>query len=343
MSSNELMYMNWRELIKARGIEITDSTTYYAKFVCEPLERGFGTTIGNALRRILLSSLHGAAVVSVKADNVMHEFTAIPGVLEDMSEIVLNLKEVCLRMSDPGPRVLRIEASGECEVKAGDIISDGGVEILNPEHHIATLSKDAKLDMTMTAKAGKGYVPADMNKGENDPVGTIPIDAVFSPIKRVNYVVGNARVGQRTDYDKLTLEVWTDGSIVPEDAVAYAAKILKEQMNIFINFDEEAEPEPEPEREEEEEKPLNENLYRSVDELELSVRSANCLKNANIRYIGGLVQKTEAEMLKTKNFGRKSLNEIKEVLTEMGLTLGMKLENFVPPDEEAKEEESSDT
>ena len=273
----------------------------------------------------------------------MHEFTAIPGVLEDMSEIVLNLKEVRLRMSDPGPRVLRIEASGECEVKARDIISDGGVEILNPEHHIATLSKDAKLDMTMTAKAGKGYVPADMNKGENDPIGTIPIDAVFSPIKRVNYVVGNARVGQRTDYDKLTLEVWTDGSVVPEDAVAYAAKILKEQMNIFINFDEEAEPEPEPEREQEEEKPLNENLYRSVDELELSVRSANCLKNANIQYIGGLVQKTEVEMLKTKNFGRKSLNEIKEVLAEMGLTLGIKLENFVPPDEEAKEEESSDT
>jgi len=343
MSSNELMYMNWRELIKPTGIEITDGTTSYAKFVCEPLERGFGITIGNALRRILLSSLHGAAVVSVKADNVMHEFTAIPGVLEDMSEIVLNLKEVRLRMSDPGPRVLRIEASGECEVKAGDIISDGGVEILNPEHHIATLSKDAKLDMTMTAKAGKGYVPADMNKGENDPIGTIPIDAVFSPIKRVNYVVGNARVGQRTDYDKLTLEVWTDGSVVPEDAVAYAAKILKEQMNIFINFDEEAEPEPEPEREQEEEKPLNENLYRSVDELELSVRSANCLKNANIQYIGGLVQKTEVEMLKTKNFGRKSLNEIKEVLAEMGLTLGMKLENFVPPDEEAKEGESSDT
>jgi len=343
MSSNDLMYMNWRELIKPRGIEITDSTTSYAKFVCEPLERGFGITIGNALRRILLSSLYGAAVVSVKADNVMHEFTAIPGVLEDMSEIVLNLKEVRLRMSDPGPRVLRIEASGECEVKAGDIISDGGVEILNPEHHIATLSKDAKLDMAMTAKAGKGYVPADMNKEENDPIGTIPIDAVFSPIKRVNYVVGNARVGQRTDYDKLTLEVWTDSTVMPEDAVAYAAKILKEQMNIFINFDEEVEPEPEPEGEEEEEKPLNENLYRSVDELELSVRSANCLKNANIRYIGGLVQKTEAEMLKTKNFGRKSLNEIKEVLVEMGLTLGMKVDGYVPPDEEAEEGESSDT
>jgi DNA-directed RNA polymerase subunit alpha len=197
--------------------------------------------------------------------------------------------------------------------------------------------------MTLTAKADKGYVPADTNKGENDPIGTIPIDAVFSPIKRVNYVVGNARLGQRTDYDKLTLEVWTDGSVVPEDAVAYAAKILKEQMNIFINFDEAAEPEPEPEGEEEEDKPLNENLYRSVEELELSVRSANCLKNANIRYIGELVEKTEAEMLKTKNFGRKSLNEIKEVLAEMGLTLGMKLENFVPPDEEAEEGESNDT
>lgn len=343
MSSNELMYMNWRELIKPKGIEITDSTTSYAKFVCEPLERGFGITLGNALRRILLSSLQGAAIVSMKANDVMHEFTAISGVLEDVSEIVLNLKEVRLRMSDPGPRVLRIEASGECEVTGEDIISDGGVEILNPEHHIATLSKGAKLDMTMTVKTGKGYVPAEMNKGENDPVGTIAIDAVFSPIRRVNYVVGNARVGQRTDYDKLTLEVWTDGSVIPEDAVAYAAKILKEQTNIFINFDEEVEPEPELESEEEEEKPLNENLYRSVEELELSVRSANCLKNANIRYIGGLVQKTEAEMLKTKNFGRKSLNEIKEVLAEMGLTLGMKLEGFIPPDEEAEEGENGDT
>ena len=342
MSSNELMYMNWRELIKPSGIAITGSTPSYAKFVCEPLERGFAITIGNSLRRILLSSLYGAAIVSVKIDNVMHEFTAIAGVLEDVSEVILNLKEVHLRMSDPGPKVLRIEASGEGEVKAGDIIFDGGVEILNPEHHIASLSKDAKLDMTMMAKVGKGYVPADMNKGENDPIGTIPIDAVFSPIKRVNYVVGNARVGQRTDYDKLTLEVWTDGSIAPEDAVAYAAKILKEQMTILINFDEAAEPEPEPEREEEEEKPLNENLYRGVDELELSVRSANCLKNANLRYIGELVCKTEPEMLKTKNFGRKSLNEIKEVLTEMGLTLGMKIDGFVPREEETKEGETSD-
>ena len=342
MSSNELMYMNWRELIKPRGVEITESTPSYAKFVCQPLERGYGITIGNALRRILLSSLHGAAIVSVKIDSVMHEFTAVPGVLEDVSEIILNLKEVRMRMPDTGPRTLRIEASGERLVKAGDITAEGDVEILNPDQIIATLSKDATLEMTMTARVGKGYVPAELNKGENDPIGTIPIDAVFSPIKRVNYVVGNARVGQRTDYDKLTFEIWTDGSIVPEDAVAFAAKILKEQMTIFINFDEEAEPEPEPEGAEEEEKPLNENLYRSVEELELSVRSANCLKNANIRHIGELVQRTEAEMLKTKNFGRKSLNEIKEVLAEMGLNLGMKLDGFVPPEEESKEGEGRD-
>jgi len=343
MSSNELMYMNWRELIKPRGVEISESTPSYGKFVCQPLERGFGITIGNSLRRILLSSLHGAAMVSVKIDSVMHEFTAIPGVLEDVSEMVLNLKQVRMRMPDSGPKGLRIEASGECEVKAGDITSDGGIEILNPEQHIATLSKDAKLEMTMTATVGKGYVPAELNKNENDPIGTIPIDAVFSPIRRVNYVVGNARVGQRTDYDKLTLEVWTDGSIIPEDAVAFAAKILKEQMTLFINFDEEAEPALEPEGVDEEERPLNENLYRSVEELELSVRSANCLKNANIRHIGELVQRTEAEMLKTKNFGRKSLNEIKEVLAEMGLTLGMKLEGFVAPEEESEKGEGRDS
>ncbi len=339
--SNEIMYMNWRELIKPERVEVSDSTATYGKFVCEPLERGFGITIGNALRRILLSSIHGAAIVSVMIDGVMHEFSAIPGVLEDVSEVALNLKEVRLRMADSGPRVIRIEASEEGEVKAGDIITDGSVEILNPEHRIATLSKGVKLNMTMTVRVGKGYVPAEMNKGENDPVGTIPLDAVFSPIKRVNYVVGNARVGQRTDYDKLSLEVWTDGSVLPEDATAYAAKILKEQMNVFITFDEE--PEPEPEEPEEKEEPLNENLYRSVEELELSVRSANCLKNANIRYIGELVQRTEQAMLKTKNFGRKSLNEIKEVLTEMGLTLGMKVEGFVLPDEEAGEGEESDT
>ena len=342
MSSNEFKYMNWRETIKPKGVEIVNSTQSYAKFVCEPLDRGFGLTLGNALRRILLSSLHGAAIVSVKMGDIMHEFTAIQGVLEDVSEIILNLKEVRLRLPDPGPKTLRIKASGECEIKAGDITFEGGGEILNPESHIATLSNDAKLDMVMTAKVSKGYVPAESNKEENDPVGTIPIDSVFSPVKRVNYVVGNARVGQRTDYDKLTLQVWTDGSILPEDAMAYAAKILKEQMNVFINFDEDAEPEPEPERLEEEEKPLNENLYRSVEELELSVRSANCLKNASIRFIGELVQRTEAEMLKTKNFGRKSLNEIKEVLSEMGLSLGMKIDGFVIPEEEVEEGDTNE-
>lgn len=340
-ASNEIMYMNWRELIKPNGIEISASSPSYGKFVCEPLERGYGVTIGNALRRILLSSIHGAAIVSTKIDGVMHEFSAISGVLEDVSELILNLKEVRLRMADSQPRGIRIEAHGEGVVKAGDIITDGGVEILNPDQYIATLSKDAVLNMTMMVKVGKGYVPAELNKEEDDPAGTMPIDAVFSPIKRVKYVVGNARVGQRTDYDKLTLEVWTDGSVLPEDATAFAAKILKEQMSIFINFDEE--PEPEPEEPAEEEEPLNENLFRSVEELELSVRSANCLKNANIRYIGELVQRTEQEMLKTKNFGRKSLNEIKEVLVEMGLNLGMELDGFVPPDETAEEGEDSDS
>jgi DNA-directed RNA polymerase subunit alpha len=340
-ASKEVMYMNWRELIRPEGIEISASSPGYGKFVCEPLERGFGITIGNALRRILLSSIHGAAIVSVKIDGVMHEFSAISGVLEDVSELILNLKEVRLSMKDTGPREIRIEASKEGAVTAGDIITDGTVEILNPEHHIATLSKNGKLNMTMSAKVGKGYVPAELNKGEDDSVGTIPVDAVFSPIKRVKYVVGNARVGQRTDYDKLTLEVWTDGSVLPEDATAFAAKILKEQMNFFINFDEE--PEPEPEEPVEEEEPLNENLFRSVEELELSVRSANCLKNANIRYIGELVQRTEQEMLKTKNFGRKSLNEIKEVLVEMGLGLGMKVDGFVAPDEAAEEGDDSDS
>lgn len=338
--SNEIMYMNWRELIKPKGIEVSASTDSYGKFVCEPLERGFGITIGNALRRILLSSIHGAAIVSMKIDGVMHEFTTVPGVLEDVSEIALNLKEVRLRMFDSGPRMVRIEAAGEGVVTAGDIVTDGSVEVLNPDHHIATLSEGAKLNMEMKLQVGKGYSPAEANKDGNDPAGTISIDAVFSPIKRVSYVVGNARVGQMTDYDKLTFEVWTDGSVLPEDATAYAAKILKEQMTVFINFDEE--PEPVVEEPEEEEEPLNENVFRSVEELELSVRSANCLKNANIRYIGELVQKTEQEMLKTKNFGRKSLNEIKDVLAEMGLTLGMKLEGFEPPEEGAEEGESSE-
>ncbi len=339
MSSNELVYMNWQEMIKPEKVEVT-SRPSYGKFVCEPLERGFGITIGNSLRRIILSSLYGAAIVSVKFDSVMHEFSVIPGVYEDVSEIILNLREVRFRLSDPEPKTVLIDKTGQCEVTAGDIISpDGKCEVLNPEQHIATLSDKATLKMTMAVKAGKGYSLSEANKEEEAPVGTIPIDAVFSPIKRVNYTVGNARVGQRTDYDKLTLEVWTDGSILPEDAVAYAAKILKDQMSIFINFDEHLEPEPQKQKDERHKPQFNENLYRSVEELELSVRSANCLKNASIFKIYQLVQKSESEMLKTKNFGRKSLNEIKEVLHEMGLSLGMKLEGFVPPEEDVEEGE----
>jgi DNA-directed RNA polymerase subunit alpha len=339
MASDEMMYMNWQQIIKPDKVQVT-SKPFYGKFVCEPLERGFGITIGNSLRRIILSSLYGTAITAVKFDSVMHEFSVVPGVLEDISEIVLNLKEVRFKVADPDPKTVRIDASGEGEVTAGDILSDDGkCEVLNPKQHIATLSDKAVLKMSMTVEVGKGYSLAEANKDEDAPAGTIPIDAVFSPIKRVNYVVGNARVGQRTDYDKLTMEVWTDGSIFPEDAVAYAAKILKEQMSIFINFDEEVEPETDKKTEEKKTPQFNENLYRSVEELELSVRSANCLKNADINKIYQLVSKTEAEMLKTKNFGRKSLNEIKEVLTEMGLSLGMKLEGFAPPEEEAEEGE----
>ena len=342
MSSNELMYMNWQEMIRPEKVQVTSKPTY-GKFVCEPLERGFGITIGNSLRRIILSSLYGSAIVAVKFDTVMHEFSVISGVLEDVSEIILNLKQVRFKVAYAEPKTVYINAEGEGEVTAGDINSDDGrCEVFNPDLHIATLSGNAKLNMTMTVKVGKGYSLSEANKDEDAPLGTIPIDAVFSPIKRAAYVVGNARVGQKTDYDKLTLEVWTDGSILPEDAVAYAAKILKEQLTVFINFDEKIEPEAEKKSDELREPQFNENLYRSVEELELSVRSANCLKNADILKLYQLVSKTEAEMLKTKNFGRKSLNEIKEVLSEMGLSLGMRLDGFVPPEEDTDEEEQAD-
>jgi DNA-directed RNA polymerase subunit alpha len=339
MSSSDLMYINWQKMIKPEKVQVS-SKRNYGKFVCEPLERGYGLTIGNSLRRIILSSLYGAAITSVKFETVMHEFSVIPGVLEDVSEIIFNLKEVRLKMADMEPRMVHIDVKKEGEVTAGDIVSnDGKVEVLNPENYIATLSKNSELKMSMTVKVGKGYALAESNKDEEDSIGTIPIDAVFSPVKRVSYVVGNARVGQKTDYDKLTMEVLTDGSITPEDAVAYAAKIMKEQMTIFVNFDEDVEPEPELKKERPEKPRHNENLYRSVDELELSVRSANCLKNADIHKIWQLVQKTEAEMLKTKNFGRKSLNEIKEVLVEMDLSLGMKLEGFMPKEEDLEQGE----
>ena len=340
----DLKARNWRELIKPKTILIDDEShsDFYGKFVCEPLERGFGITIGNALRRILLSSLQGAAIVSVKFEDVVHEFSTIPGVLEDVTDIILNVKEVKLRLIDAEETVIRLSREGEGAVTAGDIETNGQVEILNPESHIATLTKEGKINLEMVVKMGKGYLPAELNKNAEPSIGLIPIDAVFSPIQKVNYVVTNARVGQITDYDKLTLEIWTNGSVLPEDAIAYGAKILKEQMAPFINFEEE--PEPVDEEEEEEEHKLNQNLFRPVSELELSVRSANCLKNANITLIGELVQKTEAEMLKTKNFGRKSLNEIKSILEDMGLSLGMKLDNFPPArkSEKAAEEEESE-
>jgi DNA-directed RNA polymerase subunit alpha len=318
-------------LIKPKSISIEEDsrTPSYGKFVCEPLERGFGITIGNALRRILLSSLQGAAIVSVKFEDVVHEFSTIPGVREDVTDVILNLKQIKLRLVESEEAVIRLSKEGEGAVTAQDIETDGAVEILNPEQHIATLNKEAKLGMEMVVKMGKGYLSTETVKSGEQSIGEIPVDAIFSPIQKVNYVVTNARVGQITDYDKLTLEIWTDGSVTPEDAVAYAAKILKEQTQPFINFQEEPEP-LETEQHEDEEK-LNTNLFRPVSELELSVRSANCLKNASITYIGELVQKTEAEMLKTKNFGRKSLNEIKGILEEMGLSLGMKLDNFPLP------------
>ncbi|MFQ5665133.1 MAG: DNA-directed RNA polymerase subunit alpha [Candidatus Binatia bacterium] len=327
-----LPQQNWRTLIKPKKLEAEEKnlTATYGKFVGEPFERGFGITIGNSLRRTLLSSLQGAAINAVRMKGVLHEFSTLPGVREDVTDIVLNLKEVRLKLHNGTEDTARIEAKGECEIKAGDIKAGPNVEILNPDLHIATLSKEGRLDMELTIKTGRGYVPAERNKDENAPVGTIPIDAIFSPVRKVNYHVTNARVGQRTDYDKLNMEVWTDGSVRPDDALAFAARILQDQLAIFVNFEEAAEA---AEAAEEGRPGLNENLFRSVAELELSVRSANCLQNAGIKYIGELVQKTEAEMLKTKNFGRKSLNEIKEILREMGLDFGMRIDNFPSRDE----------
>jgi DNA-directed RNA polymerase subunit alpha len=325
------MYKNWRDLIKPKRLQVeAENTEIHGKFFAEPFERGFGTTLGNALRRVLLSSLQGAAITSVRIKGVLHEFSTIPGVTEDVTDVILNLKGVLLKLHGQESRNIRIVKKGAGVITAGDIITDSLVEILNPNHHIATCSQDADVEMDMVVSLGKGYTPAERNRDEKSPVGTIPIDAIFSPIRKVNFMVANARVGQITDYDKLTLEVTTDGSVTPDDAIAYAAKILKEQLQIFINFDENVEQSEQLAGDEG--RKINENLYRTVEELELSVRSANCLKNADIRLIGDLVQRSEAEMLKTQNFGRKSLNEIKDILAEMGLTLGMKLDNFPDPE-----------
>ncbi|MBN1614232.1 MAG: DNA-directed RNA polymerase subunit alpha [Deltaproteobacteria bacterium] len=332
------MQKNWRSLIHPKRIEIDEGThtRYYAEFTCQPLERGVGITLGNALRRVLLSSIQGAAIVSVKIDGVLHEFSTVAGIKEDVTDIILNLKGVRVKLHQDGPKEIHIDATKEGIITAADIICDHTVDILNPDHYIATHTGDVPFKAVMVVQSGRGYVPAKKERDPDQPEGTINIDALFSPIKKVSYNVSHARVGQIADYDKLVMEVWTDGSVHPADAVAYAARILKDQLDVFINF-EEADIEEE-HGEVAENDSVNSNLLRQVDDLELSVRSANCLKNAGINLIADLVQKTEAEMLKTKNFGRKSLNEIKAILSEMGLSFGMKID-FPLPDNHKEEEQ----
>ncbi len=323
-----MMSRNWRDLIRPKAIQLDpeSNSQTYGKFTCEPLERGFGITVGNSLRRVLLASLQGAAITAVRMEGALHEFTTIPDVVEDVTDIILNLKQVVLKTEAPKSYTLRLEKEGPGPVLASDIKTVDGITVLNPNLQIATLDKKGPLAMELSVGVGRGYVPAERNKTPTMPIGTIPIDALFSPIRKVNYAVQNARVGQVTDYDKLVLEVWTNGAVRPVDAVAFAAKILKEQLSIWINFEESEETAYQ--QTGQDDQPLNENLFRSVDELELSVRSANCLQNANITLIGELVQKSEQDMLKTKNFGRKSLKEIKEILGTMGLGLGMKFDNW---------------
>lgn len=327
-------YKNWHSLISPDKLEVDEGslTSSFGKFVCQPLERGFATTIGNSLRRIMLSSIRGAAITSVRLNDALHEFTTINGVHEDVAEIILNLKQVRLKLNGPEGKIVLIERKGPGKVVAGDINGSGYVEVMNPDQHICTLTSDITFRAELDVQWGKGYVQADQNKKEGQPIGVIPIDAAFSPIIRVQYLVSQARVGQQTDYDRLTLVIETDGSVEPQNALAYAAKILKEQMTIFINFNEEIARAPENTDDDEDGKAYPPFLDKNVEDLELSVRSANCLKNAQIQYIGQLVNKTDAEMLKTKNFGRKSLNEIKALLAEHNLTLGMKYDGWVAPD-----------
>ncbi len=325
-----MIHKNWQQLIRPTQLEIKPGADplRQATMIAEPLERGFGLTLGNALRRVLLSSLQGAAITSVQIDNVLHEFSSVAGVREDVTDMVLNLKGVAVSMEVEGPKRLSISAKGPGVVTAGDISESAGIEILNKEHVICHLDEGASLFMELTVETGKGYVAADKNRPEDAPIGLIAIDSLFSPIVKVSYDVQPTREGQVLDYDKLTMKIETDGSITPEDAIAYSARILQDQLSIFVNFEE---PEAAQRADEEEELEFNPLLLKKVDELELSVRSANCLKNDNIVYIGDLIQKTEAEMLRTPNFGRKSLNEIKEVLTGMGLHLGMDIVDW-PPD-----------
>ena len=321
------MQRNWSSLIRPKRVDVDEAThtRFYGEFTIQPLERGFGITLGNALRRVLLSSIQGAAITSVKIDGVLHEFSTIPGVKEDVTDVILNLKGVRFKLGAADTKVVKFNVTSAGVITAGDIITDGTIEVLNPDHYIATLSGGGSLKAEMVVKMGKGYIAAKKELEPDQPEGTINIDAIFSPIRKVNYVVSHARVGQITDYDKLVLEVWTDGSLNPGGAIAYSAKILKQQLDVFINF-EEVEEDAAPEQGEDGKGNVNEILMRSVEDLELSVRSANCLKNAGINTIGELVQKTEAEMLKTKNFGRKSLSEIKDILNEYGLAFGMKPE-----------------
>ncbi len=329
--------MRWKSLVKPERLEYDKDTLTptYGKFVAEPFERGFGVTIGNSLRRILLSSIQAAAVTAVRINGAVHEYSSLPGVVEDTTDIILNLKELKLKMHEDGPKTLRLNVSGEREVTAADIQTDGTVEIINPGLHIATLSdRDAKLEMEIEADFGRGYVMANKYRREDQPIGMIPVDAIFTPVIKVKLETENTRVGQITDYDKLIVEIWTDGRISPEDALGHSAKILKDHMTIFINFEEE--PEEVVEEVDEEQERLKELLARSVEEMELSVRSGNCLKTASIKTIGDLVRKTEAEMLRYRNFGRKSLNEIKEILSEMGLSLGMDLKFVDNPDSAGK-------
>lgn len=356
------MERNWRNLIRPRELVVSTLTPTYGKFVVEPLERGYAQTLGSSLRRVLLSSIRGAAITGIRMaalgrvvredegkkggrrmveqmQSALHEFQALPDVVEDVAEIVLNLKEVNLRLVDiEGPEYLGLvaeapAAGGPMKVTASMLEVPPSVEILNPEQHIMTLQPGGRVEAELTVREGVGYASANLSRDEDDelPVDFLPIDAIFSPVRRVNFRSDNARVEQRTDYDKLTLEVWTNGAIDPELAVGVAAKVIREQLKVFIDF-EEMEDEEYVEVEAKDDEPLNENLFRTIEELDLSVRSANCLQNAQIRYVGELVQKTEAEMLKTKNFGRKSLKEIKDVLVEMDLTLGMRLDNFDPDD-----------
>ncbi len=323
------MITHLHSLIRPKDFQLDANADTYAKFTVEPLERGYGITLGNALRRILLSSIPGAAITGVEAEGALHEFTTLPNVVEDMATVILNVKGVQILSEDEQSHALTIEVTGPAKVTAGDIKAPTQVKILNPKHYLATVNEGGTLNMTLHTSTGRGYVPADEIQRDEEIANRVAIDALYSPIRRVNYRIASARVGQRTDYDKLVLEVWTNGAITPQQAVSFSASILRDQFRVFLDDEDILDVEP-PKEEEEVQTPVNEHLYRLVDELELSVRSANCLKNASIHYIGELVQKSEEDLLKTKNFGRKSLKEIKEVLASMSLELGMELENFDP-------------